>query len=119
MRAWRPAHGKPLVCCRWLDADASAPTTAFTEDEIAAVHTTTPMESYGLLLRQDATGVTLMTEYYVDNGQATFRGRTFIPAFQLVSVDVLRQPPAPRRPRSTPPADPSAPSPTQTVVPTR
>ena len=97
---WTPIHGKPLVCVHWLDADASSPTDAFHEEEIAGKHHTTPMETYGLLLREDADGVTLMNEFYVDEGKHTFRGRNFIPACQLVKVDVLLAP-AQVKPRRT------------------
>ncbi len=91
MARWQPPHHKPLVCVHWLDSDASAPTTAFYEDEIASVHKTTPMESYGLLLQEDSEGVTLMTEYY-DDGKPTFRGRSFIMARLILRVERLLEP---------------------------
>ena len=106
MARWRPAHGKPLVVVRWLDAEASQPTDAFFEEEVAAVHKTTPMETYGLLLQQDSAGVTLMDEYYTSDGKAVFRGRNFIPASQVVEVVQLLPPVkrvAPSAPQTTTP----------------
>lgn len=93
---WKPSHGKSLVCVHWLDADASSPTDAYHDDEIDAVHKTTPVESYGLLLRDNNTGVTLMTEFY-EGEKHTFRGRTFIPREMIVKVELLLPIPVSRK----------------------
>ena len=91
MLRWKPIHGKHLVCVHWLDADASSPSEAFYENEIK--HRTTPMETYGLLMRQDDDGITLMTEFYQeDDGKSVYRGRTFIPASLIKSIEVLAKP---------------------------
>lgn len=89
MSKWQSLHGKALVCVHWRDADASSPTESFTDRDIDSVHKITPMESYGLLMRDDPTGVTIMTEYYMDAGVPTYRGRTTIPREQVVRVEVL------------------------------
>lgn len=73
----------PLVAVRWNDAHGSA--TDACEPE-AINHAPMLMITYGLLLRQDAAGVTVACE---DCGDGTYRGRTFVPAGMLVSVDQL------------------------------
>lgn len=101
---WQPLHKKALVCVHWSDADASAPTEAFYEEEIK--HRTTPMETYGLLMKQNEEGITLMTEFYrEDDGRGVYRGRTFVPAPLIHRVEVLASPwsAKPRKPRLKPP----------------
>lgn len=90
MAKWNPEHGKDLVCVHWKDADASAPADGFYESDIAAGHKTTPVLTYGLLLKEDEEGVTLMTETYVDdNGRRVWRGKTFIPGPMVDAVQTL------------------------------
>ncbi len=74
---------KPLVSARWLDAHGEG-TNAYAEHEIphAAIEVTT----YGLLLRQDAAGISLASEWCADN---TYRGVTFIPAAMLLDLKPL------------------------------
>ena len=98
MNRWKPLHSKALVCIHWLDADASSPSEAFYEEEIK--HRTTPMQTYGLLMRNNEEGITVMTEFYQeDDGRHVYRGRTFIPASLVKEVEVLAKPwiPQPRK----------------------
>ena len=88
---WTPDHNKSLVAVFWRDADASAPTDAFYEEEIK--HHTRPMVTYGLLVKQDQEGVTVMNEYYrEDDGKEVYRGRTFIPGYLVDRIDVIAEP---------------------------
>lgn len=105
--AWKAV--KPVVCVVWDDADVSAPTTAYAEDEIAAVHKTTPVESIGLLLLDDPTGVTIMTDHYLDGGRSIFRQRNFILRANIREMHYLY--PRPRRARGRTPvcSEPGAP----------
>jgi len=101
MLKWKPAHGKQLVCVHWLDADASSPAEAFYEEEIK--HRTTSMETYGLLMRHNDEGITVMTEFYQeDDGKHVYRGRTFIPASLVKEVVVLAAPWQPRQKKVVP-----------------
>ena len=91
MVKWQPVHGKPLVCVTWRDSDSSAPNEAFYEEDIN--HHARPMETYGLLMKQDAEGITVMTEFYQeDDDKKVYRGRTLILAPLVVKVEVLAEP---------------------------
>lgn len=100
MTKWKPAHGCALVCVRWMDAHGSA-TQAYTKTSIP--HATYPMETYGLLLRDDEIGVSIGNETYFDDidKEQTFRGHTFVPRAMITAVDVLLTPVTPRRVRQT------------------
>ena len=109
IKRWRPTHNKPLVCVTWEDAESSAPNEAFYEEEI--VHKTRPMETYGLLLKDDDKGITVMTEFYQeDDGKHVFRGKTLIPRPLIVKVETLLKPQVSRlrklkiKPDSLPPS---------------
>ena len=93
---WNPKHRKALVCVHWDDAFASKATSAYTEENVP--HKLEPMETFGLLLKQDAIGVSVACEtYYNDEEkQHEYRGHTFIPAAMVVSVEVLLKPRQPR-----------------------
>lgn len=90
MSKWSPAHNKPLVCVHWNDAESAAPNDAFYEEEIQ--HTKHPMETYGLLMKEDSDGITLMTEFYLENGKGVYRGKTFIPGSIVDHVETLLKP---------------------------
>jgi len=93
MAKWTPSHGRSLVCVLWNDADGSAPDASFYEEEIDTKHRATSMQTYGLLVKQDKDGVTLMTEFYKeDDGKNVFRGRTFIPDSLITKVEVMATP---------------------------
>ena len=74
---------RPFVAVRWADAHGSS-TTEYAEHELPhrAAHYTT----YGFLLRQDDTGLTLATEH---SDEHTYRGVCFIPASLVVETIAL------------------------------
>lgn len=81
-----------LVRVVWRDAHGIAGTTALSLHEIP--HGGIEITSYGLLLRQDAEGVSIASEVC---GDGTFRGYTFVPAGMLVSVTPVIKPKTPRK----------------------
>ena len=87
-----------LVKVCWRDAHGVAGTTALSMHEIP--HGGILVTSYGILLRQDAEGVSIASEMCEDG---TYRGYTFVPAGMLVSVDPLLKPRKPRKPKKAPP----------------
>lgn len=98
---WTPEHGKPLVCVYWNDADVSAPTDAFYEEELQ--HSDTLVETYGLLVKQDEHAIIVVTETYTeDNGKRIFRDKTSIPSSLVKRVEVIAEPwkPKPRKKRT-------------------
>lgn len=94
--AWNPKHGKPLVCVYWNDAHGSA-TQVYSDHE----HKPYPMETYGLLLREDNEGVSICSETYFDNidEKQEFRGHTFIPRGMVKDLVILLKPKEPRKPK--------------------
>ena len=92
--AWNPKHGKALVCVYWNDAHGSA-TQVYSDQE----HKPYPMETYGLLLKDDDAGISLGSETYFDNidEKQEFRGHTFIPRGMVIQLEVLLRPKAPRK----------------------
>ncbi len=88
---------KPLVKVTWLDAHGSA-TTAYAEHEIP--HAGILITTYGLLLREDAVGVTIANEFCADG---TYRGCTFVPAGMLVGKP---EPVIPQRKKKKAPTPP-------------
>ena len=102
---WNSKHGKPLVCVYWNDAHGSA-TQVYSDME----HKPYPMETYGLLLRDDDTGVSVCSETYYDNidEKQEFRGHTFIPRGMVIKLDVLLTPgPKKRKKRENGPVNQS------------
>ena len=90
---------RQFVVVEWNDAwqDQENFTTAH---GIAATHEPMPVETMGLLIQDDDTGISIANERSPERDQDTYRGRTFIPrlmvktvtAYKLVKV-------APRKPR--------------------
>lgn len=72
---------------RWLDAHGSADATAVYERE-ALPHGGMVVETYGLLVRDDEEGVSVVSEA-LEGG--TFRGHTFVPRALILAVDDLRR----------------------------
>lgn len=69
-----------LVAVRWKDAHGTA-TAAYSLHELP--HAAIEITSYGLLLRQDADGVSIASEECKDG---TYRGVTFVPASLVLEV---------------------------------
>jgi len=72
-----------VVAIQWNDAHGTA-TTLYEAHEIP--HAPIVVTSYGLLLRDDATGISIASEQVADG---TYRGVTFIPRGMIVSVRAL------------------------------
>ena len=89
-----------LVKVTWNDAHASV-ATLYEVHEIP--HQATVVQTYGLLLRQDDSGVSLANE--LCSGE-TYRGVTFIPAGMIVKVEELKLT-KPRKPKTVPLPDAS------------
>lgn len=83
-----------LVVCRWLDAHGSAANVVYDIDEIP--HGPIECTSYGLLLKQDDVGVSIASEKVAAD---TYRGYSFIPAKMLVSIEPVKKPRRPRKPK--------------------
>ena len=65
----------PLVGCRWDDAHGDA-VQQIDVESVFAFHKPHPVITFGLLIRDDESGVTLVME---DIGDGDLRGPTFIP----------------------------------------
>jgi hypothetical protein len=78
---------KPLFACTWQDAHGSSTSSAYSEHEIP--HAAILITSYGLLLRQDDSGVSIASESCADG---TYRGVTFIPRVLIVELRPLEKP---------------------------
>jgi hypothetical protein len=76
----------PLVSLRWLDAHATAGTTAYELHELP--HRAAEITSYGLLLRDDADGVSIASE---DAGAGMYRGITFVPRQLILHLKHLQR----------------------------
>ena len=74
-----------LVKVVWLDAHGSA-AIAYELHEIP--HKAIEVCSYGLLLRNDDTGVSIASERC---GDSTYRGYTFMPAGMVVRVEAMKR----------------------------
>lgn len=113
MSTWKPSHGKPLVCVHWKDAHGSA-SQAYTEANIP--HSVYPMETYGLLLRDDEAGVSIANETYWDDidHERNYRGHTFIPRGMVSKIEVVRDVKKPKAPPPPSGQSPTAPAPADT-----
>jgi len=77
------------VVVTWLDAHAgSDPSAMVSMDEIIALHNPVPVKTYGILLIQNAIGITLVGEFFPESNE--YRGRTFVPAGMIQAVEILK-----------------------------
>ena len=83
----------PAVVVIWDDAHARNQAVEYTEDEVRNLHRPETVTTLGLLLKQDATGVSLYCE---ETGPDAVRGANFIPAAMVREVVVLGQLKRPR-----------------------
>ena len=74
----------PLVALRWLDAHATT-NTPYELHEIP--HKAQEITTYGLLLRDDAEGVTVANEYC---GAGIYRGTTFVLRNNVIEVKPVK-----------------------------
>lgn len=106
----------PLVGVLWNDAHGEATRTVSPEDgTLTAFHKSLQIITYGLLMRDDSTGVTVVAEDY---GDGDYRGPTFIPRELVCETWVISPNPA-KRPKKKVKAkaapEPSTPSSQGTV----
>lgn len=78
---------QPTATAVWLDASSPAATDTYDASDLGAVHLPMQIVTKGWLLRDDASGVTLASEW---TGANSFRGLTCIPRAMIVSVTVDR-----------------------------
>ena len=76
----------PLVVVTWDDAQSSA-TRIYAEDRD---HAPTVMETVGWLMKQDARGVSICCERFIEDGAFCYRGHTFVPSGIVTSVEPCR-----------------------------
>jgi hypothetical protein len=77
----------PLVSLRWLDAHATAATSAYETHELP--HRAAEVTTYGLLLRDDEQGISIASE---DIGAGMYRGITFVPRQLIIHMKHLQRP---------------------------
>lgn len=97
----------PFALVTWDDAWADGGDAATVKD-VGDKHRPTVMETAGWLLRDDEGGISLFNERYIDEGEETFRSRTFIPRAMIRSVTQVRLS-TPRKPRKLKPPPPKEP----------
>lgn len=85
-----------LVQLVWNDAWADLHEQVSVGD-VGEKHKATLMETVGWLLRNDEVGVSLFNERCLDQGDGTYRGRTFVLKAMIVSVTPIVKPRKPRR----------------------
>lgn len=76
----------PLVALRWMDAHATAATTAYELHELP--HKASEIVTYGLLLRDDGEGISIAGE---DAGAGMYRSITFVPRSLVVSCKPVKR----------------------------
>ena len=99
----RSTVGKPqLVVAVWDDAWADG-SDSVTEKDALDKHRPTVMQTIGWLLADDDAGISLFNERCLDQGEETYRSRTFIPRAMVRSVTpfTLTKPRARRKTEST------------------
>jgi len=57
-------------------------------EEVLEMHKPAEAKTYGILLVQDAIGISLVGEFFPETNE--YRGRTFIPAGMIQAVEVLK-----------------------------
>jgi hypothetical protein len=86
-----------LVLCVWDDAWGDAhESVTITDADLR--HKATVMQTVGWLLRDDEKGVSLFNERCLDQGEESYRGRTFIPRAMVKSVTPVVKPRKKRNP---------------------
>jgi len=80
-----------FVAVQWWDAWADAHESVSPEDAHQK-HKATLMETRGWLLCDDEKGVSIFNERCLDEGDGSFRGRTFVPRAMIHSVEPVGNP---------------------------
>ena len=99
-----PKH--PFALVLWNDAHSPASGDSYTVTSIAEVHGSLPVLTAGWVLRDDASGISLAAEWYVE--EPNFRGLTYIPRAMVVEVQRLAMPRQRKKAAVTPPAGSSS-----------
>ena len=84
-----PLHTE-FIMVFWMDAHSPSAGDSYTKTSVGEVHGSLPVLTSGWLLREDAEGVTVASEWYVD--EATFRGLTHVPAGMVREIVRLKLP---------------------------
>lgn len=84
----------PVVALRWMDAHGTATNTYETHE---LPHKALTITTYGLLLRDDAEGVSIAAE---DCGGGCYRGVTFVPRVLILECKPVKRA-AKRKPQAT------------------
>jgi len=95
-----------FVSVVWDDAWADTHESVSQEDAHMK-HKATLMETRGWLLVDNDVGVSVFNERCLDEGDGSFRGRTFVPRAMIRTVTIIS---SPRKPRKKPDPTPPAPS---------
>lgn len=85
-----------LVKLVWKDAWADLHEQVSVAD-VGEKHKATLMETVGWLLRNDDVGASLFNERCLDQGDGTYRGRTFVLKTMIVSIIPVTKPRKPRK----------------------
>lgn len=78
----------PFVAVEWDDAWGDMH-EIITPEEVGTKHKPTKMETRGWLLRDDERGLSIFNERCLDEGDNSYRGRTFIPRAMVKKVKVI------------------------------
>lgn len=73
----------PIAIIEWHDAHARNQAVEYDESEILQVHRPEPCLTLGLVIRDDAAGVSLYNE---ETGPDSIRGLSFIPRGMIISI---------------------------------
>lgn len=86
-----------LVLAVWDDAWGDAHESVSPHDHVDLKHKATVMQSVGWLMRDDEAGLSIFNERCLDQGEESYRGRTFIPRAMVRSVTPVIKPRKPRK----------------------
>lgn len=101
-----PKFRYPAAIIRWLDAHARNQAVEYEEAEIASLHRPEECQILALVIKDDATGVSIYNE---ETGPTSIRGVSFIPRSMIKNVVYvnLSKPKKPRHVDSTSPPIPA------------
>ena len=77
----------PTLCSVLWDDANSAGIESMSISDIDSLHVACPMETVGWVLKQDAAGISIANERYLEEN--TYRGHTFIPHSMITKITPL------------------------------
>lgn len=89
-----------LALLVWDDAHGSA-VEQVTLSSVAEAHKAAVFQTVGWILLDDDAGVSIANERCLDEGEESYRGRTFVPRALIRSVTPLNKPRKPRKKAAT------------------